>query len=82
MEAEYLDRSRLWGVSEAGCTDGTSRHRSSRRREACSARHIAFPQVVGGLLSWIAGRRYKLVNLRPLSAVRQTSRREAVYPTS
>lgn len=37
--------------------------RSSHRREARSARHMACLNVVGGLLSWMAGRRYKLVDL-------------------
>ena len=62
---EYLGRSRLYRRLRGGPHGQFVERYAARLVEERLVRHGAWRclNVVGGLLSWIAGRRYKLVDL-------------------
>lgn len=80
---EYLRGSHLYRLSEAGSTDSSSSATplvTSKRGSFGTARGVASTWSAG---SWIAGRRYKLVDLDEQVVERYLLQRgrEAVYPT-
>lgn len=79
---EYLGRSRLYRRLRSEPHGRLVECYAVRLVEERLVRHGAWLclNVVGGLLSWIAGRRYKLIDLDE-QVVERYTRREAVYPT-
>ncbi|MCP3420151.1 site-specific integrase [Bradyrhizobium brasilense] len=82
---EYLGRSRLYRRLRSGPHGQLVERYAARLVEGRLVRHGAWRclNVVGGLLSWIAGRRYKLVDLDEQVVeryLRHRGRRQSIQP--